>query len=99
MTEPPMRGVPRTGSNRPLDARTALTELYWAGVRAVEPGPAVRTALERRDARFARRVWLVALGKAAHPMAAAAVQVMASREIEPAGGIIIAPAPAPSPHA
>jgi hydroxypyruvate reductase len=94
-----MRGAPRTGSDRPLDARTTLTELYWAGVRAVEPGPALRAALERRDARFARRVWLIALGKAAHPMAAAAVQVMASRGIEPAGGIILAPSPASSPHA
>ncbi|HEX6965468.1 MAG TPA: DUF4147 domain-containing protein [Gemmatimonadaceae bacterium] len=98
MTTPPSHTAPHAGSSRPLDARTTLTELYWAGVRAVEPGPALRAALERRDARFARRVWLIALGKAAYPMAEAALQVMASRGVVPAGGIIIAPDARPSPH-
>lgn len=98
MMRPPARDALPPDPNRPLDARATLTELYRAGVRAVEPGPALRAALRRRNARFARRVWVVALGKAAHPMAAAAVQELESRGAAPAGGVIVAPEAAPSPH-
>jgi hydroxypyruvate reductase len=42
--------------------------------------------------------WIIALGKAAVPMARAAVEVLRERGLDPAGGIVVAPAPAPSPH-
>jgi len=91
MMRPPTSPAPAPGASQPLDARATLVELYWAGVRAVAPGPALRAALERGDARFARRVWIVALGKAAHAMATAAVEALDSRGMAPAGGIVIAP--------
>jgi glycerate 2-kinase len=46
----------------------------------------------------AARLWLLALGKAAQPMAEAAVRHLASRGLAPAGGLIVAPAVAPAPH-
>jgi glycerate-2-kinase len=82
----------------PADARAVLTELYWVGVRAVAPGPAVLTAVGRSDTRFARRPWIIALGKAAYPMAAAAVDALAARGSVPAGGVIVAPSAHPAPH-
>ena len=90
---------PAAGTGAPRDARDALTALYWSAVRAVAPGPALRAALERippeeRD----RRVWIIAIGKAAHPMAAAAVSVLSEWGRTPAGGVVVAPAADPSPH-
>ena len=80
-------------------ARDVLVELYWAGVDAVTPGPAVRSALARIPAaERAPRVWLIAIGKAAHPMAAAAVDTLAGWGAEPAGGVIIAPRALAAPH-
>jgi glycerate-2-kinase len=43
-------------------------------------------------------VWVIAIGKAAHPMAIAAVEVLEQRQLEPAGGVIVAPRVLPSPH-
>lgn len=84
---------------RPRDARAVLIELYWAAVRAVSPGPALRAALERIPAGArSRRVWIIAIGKAASPMAAAAVEVLDEWGTPPAGGVIVAPRALPSPH-
>jgi glycerate 2-kinase len=44
-----------------------------------------------------RPVWLLALGKAALPMAQAAVQVLHQHESAPLGGIVVAPEAGPSP--
>ena len=46
------------------------------------------------------RVWILALGKAAAPMAAAAVATLQDRNIAPAGGLVVGPAPgtAPAPN-
>lgn len=79
--------------------RDTLVDLYWAGVRAVTPGPAVRAALARIPA--AERgapVWIIAIGKAAHPMADAAVTTLAEWGASPAGGVIVAPRALPAPH-
>ena len=85
---------------RPIDARMALVQLYWAAVRAVAPGPALTTALERISKEIGqRRVWIIAIGKAANPMAIAAVDFLARHRLEPAGGVIVAPRVLPSPHA
>jgi len=87
-------------AGRPIDARMALVQLYWAAVRAVAPGPALTTALERISKEIGhKRVWIIAIGKAANPMAIAAVDFLAAHRLEPAGGVIVAPRVLPSPHA
>lgn len=81
------------------ERRALLTELYWAGVRAVSPGPALRAALARIQGHTrGRRVWIIAIGKAAEPMASAAVEVLHAWGMQPAGGIIVAPSEIESPH-
>lgn len=45
-----------------------------------------------------QRVWLLALGKAAVPMAATAVDTLLQRGLAPTGGIVVAPTPGRSPH-
>ncbi|HEY7895026.1 MAG TPA: DUF4147 domain-containing protein [Gemmatimonadaceae bacterium] len=86
-------------TDMPRDARTALTALYWAAVQAVAPGPALRAVLERIPVSDrGRRVWILAIGKAAHPMAATAATVLAEWNRAPAGGVIVAPNDAASPH-
>lgn len=82
--------------------RALLEDLYRAAVAAVDPGPAVATALAAgRHAEAARghRLWIIALGKAAMPMAESALAVAARAEAAIAGGIIVSPASAPAPHA
>jgi glycerate 2-kinase len=90
--------------------RQILTDLYVAATAAVAPGPALTARLERLadegDASQAsdprrphgRDPWIVALGKAALPMAEAAVAHLRRIGREPAGGLIVPPAEAPSPH-
>jgi glycerate 2-kinase len=86
-------------AGRPIDARMALVQLYWAAVRAVAPGPALTVALERISKEMGqRRVWIIAIGKAANPMAIAAVDFLAAHKLELAGGVIVAPRVLPAPH-
>jgi hydroxypyruvate reductase len=89
MTPPPAAGAPR---------RALLEDLYATAVGAAAPGPAVARALADLDLADHRRIWLLALGKAAHPMAEAAVTWLARRGREPVGGIVVPPAGAPAPH-
>jgi glycerate 2-kinase len=94
-----------------VDSKTLLLEIYKAAVAAAAPGPALVRAL--RDEAIDDHVWLIALGKAAAPMAEAAVGVLARRHsqgspgsrqshgfhaIAPAGGLIVPPVAAPAPH-
>lgn len=78
--------------------RQLLTELYTVATSAVDPAPAVAGRLRLLDLAPGRRRWLLALGKAAIPMARAAVEFLASRSEAPAGGLIVAPERQPSPH-
>lgn len=81
------------------DAKTLLLEIYQAAIAAVAPGPALIRAL--KNELVDDRVWLIALGKAAAPMAEAAVRVLAERGSHgraPAGGLIVAPGDTPAPH-
>jgi hydroxypyruvate reductase len=64
---------------------------------AVNPGPALARRLAALPDGPAPSI--LALGKAALPMAQAAVETLARRGAEPAGGLIVPPAAAPSPHA
>ena len=61
------------------EQRTALlADLYWAAVTAAAPGPALSAALASHPSEPKRRVHLLALGKAAYPMAVAAVAALRS---------------------
>jgi glycerate 2-kinase len=53
--------------------------------------------LDGRELKAARRVWVLALGKAALPMAETAVAALRQRGVQPAGGIVVGPEPGPSP--
>jgi glycerate 2-kinase len=86
--------VARSSLTQPHDL---LRDLYAAATTAVAPGPALAHRLEKLDLDPDRRIWLIALGKAAVPMATAAVRFLAERGREPAGGLVVAPSGA-SPH-
>jgi glycerate-2-kinase len=64
---------------------------------AVDPGPALARRLQALEP-FPASPWILALGKAALPMARAAVETLAARGLEPAGGLIVPPEQATSPH-
>ena len=83
---------------RPADPRALLADLYWAAVAAAAPGPALRAALSKPGLNLTRPIHLIALGKAALPMASAAVAVLDERGIVPAGGLLVVPEVAQSPH-
>jgi hydroxypyruvate reductase len=78
--------------------RELLVDLYSVATAAVNPGPALRARLDRLEWTEGRRPWILALGKAALPMARMALDTLAEWKCEPAGGLIVAPAPSPSPH-
>ena len=87
-----------TPSTSPPSPQALLTHLYWAGVGAAAPGPALAAALAARAGEPRRRVHILALGKAAYPMAIAAVAALAERDQEPAGGLVVTPEPVTSLH-
>jgi hydroxypyruvate reductase len=74
-----------------------LGDLYWAAVTAAAPGPALSAALASHPSEPKRRVHLLALGKAAYPMAVTAVAALKKRDQELAGGLLVTPEPTPSP--
>jgi glycerate-2-kinase len=80
------------------DPRVLLADLYWSAVRAVAPGPALRAALEAGAPSPAPRVHLLALGKAAGPMALEAVEHLERLGRAPAGGVLVVPELTQSPH-
>ncbi len=76
-------------ANAPV--RELLTELYRVATAAVDPAPAVASRLDRLQREPGRRRWILALGKAAIPMARAAVETLAGWGDSPAGGVVVAP--------
>jgi glycerate 2-kinase len=76
--------------------RRLLTDLYHVATAAVNPGPAVLARLRALSAP-PQRPWILALGKAAVPMADAAVAVLRERRTSPSGGLIVAPRADPAP--
>jgi glycerate 2-kinase len=78
--------------------RDLLVDLYRAATHAAAPGPALATRLQGAELDPARRVWILALGKAALPMATTAVEVLHGRGRQPAGGLIVAPNDGQTPH-
>ncbi|MGH7580409.1 MAG: DUF4147 domain-containing protein, partial [Gemmatimonadales bacterium] len=82
----------------PAAPAALLGELYSIATAAVDPGPALTRRLRALIPATGEGPWIIALGKAALPMAQAAVRVLRERSLEPAGGLIVAPVPAPPPH-
>jgi len=78
--------------------RDLLADLYWVAVTAAAPGPALTLALASHTEPSSRPVHLLALGKAALAMAQAAVATLQARGQAPAGGLLVTPEPAASPH-
>jgi glycerate-2-kinase len=78
--------------------RTLLEDLYRAAVTAAAPGPALRRALAPHRPESKTSIFLFALGKAAHPMAAEAVAQLREWGLSPAGGVIVSPAAESPPH-
>ena len=73
--------------------------MYDAAIAGAAPGPVTSTALRDFHARPGQRIWLYALGKAAHPMAAAAAATLQRSLLTIAGGVIVSPEPMTSPYA
>src|SRR5688500_9426877 len=82
----------------PTSPAAVLAELYAVATAAVDPGSALARRLRGLTPSPRGMPWLIALGKAAIPMARAAVDVLRERGLQPAGGIVVAPAPAAPPH-
>lgn len=82
------------------DTRALLTDLYRVATAAAAPGPALRARLEALDPVPGRRIWIVALGKAASPMARTSLDVLQRRGLPAAGGLVVAPVAGehPAPH-
>jgi glycerate 2-kinase len=80
-----------------LTPRELLQQLYGVATAAVDPGPTL-TARLRGLPSLDRPVHLLALGKAALPMARAAVEVLKERAAPLAGGLIVSPESATPPH-
>ena len=77
--------------------RDLLIDLYRAATDAAAPGPALALRLQEVELDPARRIWILALGKAAVPMASTAVEALRSRGHRPEGGLIVAPSEAHGP--
>jgi glycerate 2-kinase len=79
-------------------ARDQLTRLYRAAVAGADVESLTSNAVSAIHLERRHRVWIFAIGKAAHRMAAAAVSTVQRALADVAGGIIIAPDAGPSPN-
>jgi hydroxypyruvate reductase len=70
--------------------------LFEAAVAGAQPRAATRKAVAALDIPPAAAIWVIALGKAAHAMAAGAAEGLADRQRELAGGVVVAPAVTPN---
>lgn len=66
--------------------------MFEAAVAGAQPRAATRDAVSALEIPPAAAIWVIALGKAAHAMAAGAAEGLADRQREVAGGVIVAPA-------
>ncbi|MGH7508019.1 MAG: glycerate kinase type-2 family protein [Gemmatimonadales bacterium] len=81
-----------------LSTPALLADLYATATAAAAPGPALASRLDRLEIDPGRRIWIIALGKAALPMAQTGVAVLRARGLAPAGGLVVSPADGESPH-
>ncbi|MDB4876774.1 MAG: hypothetical protein JWM41_3220 [Gemmatimonadetes bacterium] len=89
-----------TDVNAPVEgtARELLIDIYDAAVAAAAPGPATARAVDALSIDRDRRVWVFAFGKAAVPMAAAAVTSLLRSLHAVVGGVIVSPEGGASPY-
>jgi hydroxypyruvate reductase len=78
--------------------RALLLDLYDAAVAAAAPGPATAAAVTSLQIPRDRRVWIFAVGKAAHPMARAASNSLLNSLNSIVGGIVVSSSDEPSPY-
>lgn len=78
--------------------RDLAVAIHAAAVAGVDPRAATQRAISARMATASPPFSIVALGKASHAMAQAAIAVLQSHGLEPERGIIVAPEAAPTPH-
>jgi glycerate-2-kinase len=81
--------APRTTQESGFDPPKLARE---SDLRVNTPGAPARAPLD------AGKLYVIALGKAAHAMSRALIDWLYERGTEPAGGVIVAPEDAPSPH-
>ena len=78
--------------------RQDAVAIYRAAIAGVDPGPALGHALAATPP--PETVWLIAVGKAAEPMARSAVRHLARIDVPLLGGLVVTPdeGPAPDPR-
>lgn len=75
---------------KPGDPKTLLLDIYRSAVEGVDAGSVLRRALhDAPETTGAAPVWVIALGKAAEPMAEAAARALADQGRTPAGGLTV----------
>jgi len=78
--------------------RDLAVAIHAAAVAAVNPRAATRRAVSARIAGASLPISIIALGKASHAMAEAALEVMQAHGVAPAAGITVGPEATRSPH-
>jgi glycerate 2-kinase len=81
-----------------LQPRQLLEAMYAGAVAGAMPDRATAAAIAALPLPAGGPVRLIALGKAAHPMTAAAVAALGRGGATVAGGVVVAPDEAPAPH-
>jgi glycerate 2-kinase len=80
----------------PARGRALLAELYDAAVAGAAPGPITADAVRALDPRPEQRLSLFAFGKAAHPMASAALSALRTSRSQVVAGVVVSPEQQPS---
>lgn len=80
-------------------SRELVESLFRAAVEGADPAAATAQAVAKISTARHQRLWLFAVGKAAHAMAGAAAATLQRSLLNIAGGLIVAPDDAPSPSA
>ncbi len=80
-------------------SRDLVESVFRAAVEGADPAAATAQAVTRIPTARHQRLWLFAVGKAAHAMAGAAVAALQRALLTVSGGLIVAPEDAPSPAA
>lgn len=69
--------------------RPLLEDIYRAAVLGADPAAATEAAIAALPLDGGRRLFLIAIGKAAHSMASAAVKALGERGLALAGGVVV----------
>src|SRR6185312_11761570 len=82
----------------PQDPRKLILDIYDSGVAAAAPGPVTARAVDALRIDRDRRVWIYAVGKAAHAMAGAAAASLLRSLHSIVGGVVVSPEGGASPY-